>query len=175
MELRFATPDTRRLDELRADALVLPFFAEERPMRGAAGLIDYRLRGQLSRLRIRGRLSGDPRERVLVPGKPLTSFDKIFLVGLGAEAAMTPASAELACRSIVAMLDACLARSVAMVLPGRSTGRLEPEVALEALIRASLGEHEQDTVTVIEEAEAHRALTLTVERERRKARAAAAG
>lgn len=175
MELRFATPDTRRLDELRAEALVLPFFAEERPMRGAAGLVDYRLRGQLSRLRIRGRISGDPRERVLVPGKPLTSFDKIFLVGLGPEAAITAASAEAACRSILAMLDGCLARSVAMVLPGRSTGRLDAEAALEALLRASLGEHEQDTITVLEEADVHRTLQLTLERERRKARAAAAG
>lgn len=173
MELRFATPDTRRLDELRADALVLPFFAEERPMRGAAGLVDYRLRGQLSRLRIRGRLRGETHERVLVPGKPLTTFDKIFLVGLGEEAAMTPVSAEAACRSILAMLDGCLARSVAMVLPGRSTARLGPDVALEALIRASLGTHEQDTITVLEEAEVHRTLQLTLERERRKARAAA--
>lgn len=175
MELRFALPDSRRLDELRADALVLPFFAEERPLRGPAGLIDWRLRGQLSKLRLRGRLTGRAFERVLVPGRPLTSFDKVFLVGLGPEDAMTAEHAAEACRVILTMLDQCLARSVVLVLPGRSTGKLGAEAALEIFLRASAGEHEQDTATVIEDGELHRALHLTIERERRKARAASAG
>lgn len=175
MELRFVAPDARRLDELRADALVLPFFTEERPLRGPAGLIDWRLRGQLSKLRLRGRLTGAAFERVLVPGRPLTSFDKVFLVGLGPEADMDAAQAEKACAVILSMLDQCLARSVVLVLPGRSTGKLAAETALEVFLRASAGKHEQDSVTVIEEAESHRALLLTLERERRKARASAAG
>lgn len=175
MELRFAAPDSRRLDELGADALVLPFFAEERPLRGPAGLVDWRLRGQLSKLRLRGRLTGAAFERVLVPGKPLTSFDKVFLVGLGPEADMTSAHAERACRVVLEMLDRCLVRSAALVLPGRSTGKLAAETALEVFLRASSGEHEQDTVTVIEDGDLHRALALTLERERRKERAAAAG
>jgi hypothetical protein len=172
VELRFAPPDPRRLDELRADALVLPYFAEERPLRGAAGIVDWRLRGQLSKLRLRGRLTGAPRERVLVPGRPLTTFDKVFLFGLGPEAALDAAGAELACRGILEMLDACLVRSVVLVLPGRSTGKLTAEIALESFLRASAGAHEQDAATLIEEAEQHRALHLVIERERRKARAA---
>lgn len=173
MEIRFAPPDARRLDELRADALVLPFFAEERPLRGPASLIDWRLRGQLSRLRIRGRLTGRVFERVLVPGRPLTSFDKVFLLGLGAEADMTAEHGERACRAMLSMLDQCLVRSAVVVLPGRSTGKVAAESALEIFLRASAGPHELDTITVIEEADAHRALHLTLERERRKARAAA--
>ena len=172
MELRFVAPDLRRLDELRADALVLPFFAEERPLRGAAGLIDWRLRGQLSRLRLRGRLTGAAFQRVLVPGRPLTSFDKIFLVGLGKEDEMVPARAEQACRVILEVLDHVLARSAALVLPGRSTGKVAADAALEVFLRASAGPHEQDSVAVVEDAELHRALHLTLERERRKARAA---
>lgn len=173
MEIRFALPDSRRLDELRADALVLPFFAEERPLRGPAGLIDWRLRGQLSKLRLRGRLTGAAFQQVLVPGRPLTSFDKVFLVGLGPEAELNASRAEKACRVILEMLDRCLARTVVLVLPGRSTGKLSAEAALEVFLHASSGAHEQDTVTVIEDAESHRALHLTLERERRKARAAA--
>jgi hypothetical protein len=175
LDLRFAPPDSRKLDELRADALVLPFFAEERPLRGPASLIDWRLRGQLSRLRLRGQLTGRALERVLVPGRPLTTFDKIFLVGLGAEAEMTTASAETACRTILDVLDGCLVRSAVMVLPGRSTGKLPAEAALEVFLRASIGAHEQDAITVVEDADLHRALHLTLERERRKARAAAPG
>lgn len=173
MELRFAAPDPRRLDELRADALVLPFFAEERPLRGPAGMIDWRLRGQLSKLRLAGRLRGTAFERVLVPGKPLTSFDKVFLVGMGPEAELTPERAEAGCRVVLEMLDRCLVRSAAIVLPGRSTGKLAAETALEVFLHASSGPHEQDSVTIVEDAELHRPLALTLERERRKARAAA--
>lgn len=173
MELRFVPPDTRRLDEVRADALVLPFFAEERPLRGPASLVDWRLAGQLSRLQLRGRLTGRSHERALVPGRPRTSFDKVFLFGLGSEHELTTERAESACRAILDMLDACLVRSVVIVLPGRSTGKLEAEPALEVFLRASAGHHEQDTVTLVEDADNHRALALTLERERRKARAAA--
>ena len=175
MELRFAPPDSRKLDELRADALVLPFFSEERPLRGPAGLIDWRLRGQLSKLRIRGRLTGKALERVLGPGRPLTSFDKIFLLGLGAEAEMSAEHAQNACRAMLSMLDQCLVRSAVAVLPGRSTGKLTAENALEIFLRASAGAHEQDTFTVIEDGDLHRTLHLTLERERRKARAASPG
>ena len=175
MDLRFAPPDSRKLDEMRADALVLPFFAEERPLRGPAGLIDWRLRGQLSKLRIRGRLTGRVNEQVLVPGRPLTSFDKIFLLGLGPEAELTPALAESACRRILSMLGQCLVRSAVVVLPGRSTGKLSAEAALEIFLRASAGHREQDGITVLEDADLHRALLLTLERERRKARAASPG
>ncbi len=175
MELRFVPPDSRRLDELRADALVLSYFEEERPLRGPASLVDWRLSGQLSKLQLRGRVRGRAHERALLPGRPRTTFDKIFLVGLGPEAEMTPERAEAACRAILDMLDRCLVRSAAMVLPGRSTGKLGAETALEVFLRASAGPHEQDAVTLIEDADAHRALFLTLERERRKARAASAG
>lgn len=171
MDITFVAPDLRRLDELRADALVLPFFESERPLRGAASLIDWRLRGQFSKLRHRGRLTGAWLERVLVPGRPLTSFDKIFLLGLGARDEMSVERAEIASHAMFALLDACLARSAALVLAGRSEGSLDAETALEAFLRAASGAHEQDQIIVIEADDEHRALTLSLERERRKARA----
>jgi hypothetical protein len=172
VDVAFAPPDLRRLDELRADALVLPFFDDERPLRGSASLIDWRLRGQLSRLRLRGRLTGRAFERVLVPGRPLTGFDKVFLLGLGPPDAMNATHAEAACRAVFELLDQSLSRTAALVLPGRSSGVIEASAALEAFLRASQSPHEQDHVVVIEDGDTHHTLSLVVERERRKARAA---
>jgi hypothetical protein len=171
VDLRFAPPDLRRLDEVRADALCLPFFAGEKPLRGTGGLVDWRLRGQISKLRVRGRVDGHEGERVLVPGRPLTSFDKLFLLGLGKEEGFGAARAEQACRTLFAMLDDCRVRTAAIVLPGRSTGVLDAEPALESFLRASSGAHEQDEVIVVDDADTHRGLQLLLERERRKARA----
>jgi hypothetical protein len=172
VDLKFVAPDLRRLDELRAEALCLPFFEDERPFRGTSGLLDWRLRGQLSKLRIRGRIRGRPGEHVLLPGRPLTSFDKVFLIGLGPKSAFDDARGELACKEIVEILDACRARTAAIVLPGRALGLTSAERALECFLRASHGPHEQDEVTLVDEPDEHRAMQMLLERERRKARAA---
>lgn len=172
MDLKFVAPDLRRLDELRAEALCLPFFEDERPFRGTSGLLDWRLRGQLSKLRIRGRIRGRLGERVLLPGRPLTSFDKVFLVGLGPRAAFDDARGQAACVELVAILDACRSRTAAIVLPGRALGLVSAERAFEWFLRASAGAHEQDEVTLVDDPEAHRGMQMVLERERRKARAA---
>ena len=48
--LHVLAADLAKWDEADRDALVLPIFADERPLRGAAGLCDWRLNGRLSRL-----------------------------------------------------------------------------------------------------------------------------
>ena len=172
MDIKVAVPDLRRLDELRAEALCLPFFEDERPFRGASGLLDWRLRGQLSKLRIRGRIRGQVGERVLLPGRPLTAFDKVFLVGVGARAGFDDPRGEAVCAAMVAILDACRARTAALVLPGRAMGLVSAERAFEWFLRATRGPHEQDEVTLVDDADSHRAMQSVLERERRKARAA---
>jgi hypothetical protein len=109
---------------------------------------------------------------VLLPGRPLTSFDKVFLVGLGLRAAFDDARGLAACVEMVAILDACRARTAAMVLPGRAHGIVTAERAIEWFLRASHGPHEQDEVTLVDDADAHRGMQAVLERERRKARAA---
>ena len=47
---------------------MVPLFASERPLRAAAGRVDWRLCGRLSHLFAEGRLSGAVGEAVLLPG-----------------------------------------------------------------------------------------------------------
>ncbi len=117
-------------------------------------------------------MHGHAGERVLLPGRPLTSFEKVFLLGLGARDGFDDARGEAACLEIVAVLDACRARTAAIVLPGRALGIVTPERALEWFLRASHGPHEQDEITLVDDPDAHRGMQMVLERERRKARAA---
>lgn len=58
--------DGAPVERSRADVVAVPFFAGERPLRGEAGRLDWRLCGKLSALVAEERLSGEAGEAVLV-------------------------------------------------------------------------------------------------------------
>ncbi len=174
MDVRFVPPDLRRLDTLKSEALSLPLFSDERPLRGALGLVDWRLCGQISRLILRGRVTGEAFEKVLVPARPKLPFDKLFLFGLGPREGFDEAVFEEATRRMLDTLSRARVRSSVWALPGRPFGSIAPVPAMERFLRlASAGaEREHDEITLIEDAEAQKEMAPVVARERRRARAA---
>ena len=81
MKLSLLPLDLARWDEAPHDALLLPIFSDERPLRGAAGLADWRLCGRLTRLLKRSRLSGARGETLLLPPGRRLTFARIMLFG----------------------------------------------------------------------------------------------
>lgn len=134
----------------RPSCLGLPFFEDERPLRGAAGLCDWRLGGRLSRLlgaRIgpqrddRGesiKLRGGFGEKLLLPTGAKLPFARLVLYGLGPAARFDETLARTAARELMTTLaqlgDGGAAPSIAIVPPGRSTGLLSARRALEILL-----------------------------------------
>ena len=171
MELRFVAPELRRLDALTCEAAALPYFAEERPFRGALGLLDWRLRGRLAELRARGWLTGAMGEGLLLPARRRTSFDKLFLFGLGERAAFSAEAAEASVTRMLDTLEAARVRVFALTLPGRSIDVLAPEDAMGAFLRAAAGREELDEAVVLEAPEAQRVMEPLLARARRRARA----
>lgn len=75
---------TRRPPEaIEADILVVGFFSEDRPLRGAAGRLDWRLCGQLSEFLSSGRLDGGSGSAALLPGSGPIVAMRVLLLGLG--------------------------------------------------------------------------------------------
>jgi hypothetical protein len=74
------------IERVRADVAVVPLFAGERPLRAAAGRVDWRLCGRLSHLFAAGRLSGEIGEAVLIPGGGGMRATRVLGVGLGERA-----------------------------------------------------------------------------------------
>ncbi|GAB4213038.1 MAG: hypothetical protein OHK0013_36460 [Sandaracinaceae bacterium] len=171
MDVRFVAPDLRKLDALDAEALVAPVHTDERPLRGATGLLDWRLCGRLSQLLLRGRLTGGDGERVLVPAGGRLAFEKIVLVGAGPSAQLDAAHARVVLAHMLDVLDGLRVRRAAIVLPGRSWERLEASVAMEALAAMILAPHEQDALAVIDEPDEHKNMQRALEAARRRARA----
>lgn len=172
MDVRFVSPDLRALDEVRAEVLLLAHFAEERPLLGVAGLVDFRLAGQLSRLLVRGRTRGRAGDRVLLPARPRLSQDRILMAGLGPREGFDGTRARAVVAELFGVLDGLTARSVLFCLPGRSDGTLSPEAAIEAFLPELDRPHEQDDVTLIEPADTVRLMRPLIDRARRRARAA---
>lgn len=171
MEVRFVPPDLRRLDTLKSEALALPFFQDERPLRGALGLVDWRLSGQVSRLLVRGHATGIPLDTVLVPTRPRLPFDKLLLFGAGRIADLDEPRFLLIVQHILTTLDRGRVRASVLGLPGRAQSRIEPERAMELFLDVAQSHPEQDQVTLIEEHDAQRRMAPVVEREKRRERA----
>lgn len=165
MKIAFVPPDLRRLDQLRCDVLALSFFQGERPLRGAAGLVDWRLCGKLSRLLAGGRLSGTAGEVTLLPPRPRLPFDKLLLLGLGARPDFDEAAYAEALRRTFASLSSMRTHSVAIALPGRATGAIAPDRAMTCLLDLAAAAEDQDDLVLIEDAESQKVMApLTARR-----------
>lgn len=81
--LQFCDVNLRALDECQADVLALTLFSDQRPLRGLAGLVDWRMCGALSRWARSGFVTGTWGERVLVPSQGRLTFPRLLVLGLG--------------------------------------------------------------------------------------------
>jgi Cytosol aminopeptidase family, N-terminal domain len=174
VEIRFLAPELRHLDALKCEAILTPFFSDERPFAGALGLLDWRLCGMLSRAMQRGVIHGARGETVLVPLRPRLGVDKLFLFGLGPEAEFSRDAQRPTTARMLEVVTRAKVRTAAFVLPGRSTGCVEASDAIENFFAAATPQHEQDEIVVIEPPEAQRSMEPIVQRERRRARATGA-
>jgi hypothetical protein len=132
------------------ETLVLPFFADERPLRGAAGLCDWRLCGRLSRLLQSARVAGKWSEVTLYPPGKRLPFQRLLLVGLGAGDRFDEKAAHEASRLIADKMLKLGHPRYALVPPGRSTGRLSARRALEIYLGEAQRLHAAADVVVVE-------------------------
>lgn len=106
------------LDALSGIEAVCCFVVEdERPLSGAAGFLDWRLCGGLSKILGSGFFVGAPGDKLLVPTEARVPAKKIFAVGLGRSTAVTALGLEHALTQAAAMLSKAKVDSVALAFP----------------------------------------------------------
>ncbi|MGB3050761.1 MAG: M17 family peptidase N-terminal domain-containing protein [Polyangiales bacterium] len=157
------------LDELQTEVIVLPFFSDERPLRGAAGLIDWRLCGALSRKLMAGYLRGTFGEKALLANLGKLKSDRLLLVGLGESASFDHSVAQKACALIAEALREAQVSTAALALPGRSVGLMTAREAMQVWLAASPVDSELEELSIIELAQEHRALDSLFDGLRRQA------
>ena len=84
MKLSFADTGLTAIDSLKGvDAFCLFVSEDERPLRGAAGFIDWRLCGGLSRILKEGRFVGALGDALLFPAAGRLPGERVFCFGAG--------------------------------------------------------------------------------------------
>ena len=71
------------MKKIEAEALIVGFYEDVRPLKGVAGELDWLLCGSLSSLILKNKLCGSLGDVALVTSQGKLSVQKIFLVGLG--------------------------------------------------------------------------------------------
>ncbi len=170
MLIRFTSPDLARLDELDAEVLAVGVHEDVRPAKGVAGLCDWRLGGLLSRLMMRGFLTGRVGEVVMVPGKPKLSFDKLLLLGLGAGADMGPDRLRDFVRRLTGTLSKLRARAAIVDLPGTEDGLVTATAAVDILLAEAGGTADFDSWTLVESPESRAVMETHLSEQRRRVR-----
>lgn len=73
------------IDLQECDIIVSGFFSDERPLKGSAGLIDWRLNGRISRLLADKKIIGEWKETLLIPSNGRIIPKLILLFGFGSK------------------------------------------------------------------------------------------
>jgi hypothetical protein len=165
----FTAESLDSLDSLQAELLVLPFFADERPLRGAAGLVDWRLCGALSRKLMAGYLDGRFGDKALLASPGKVKMDGLLLIGLGHSEEFGVATAEQACALIASSLTDAGVSTAALALPGRSLGLIPSLDAMQIWLAAAPTQSRIEEIIVVERAEEHRVLESLIDGLRRQA------
>lgn len=71
------------LDEVQTQLALILTYQDVRPLRGQAGLLDWRLNGYLSDLVIKNRFSGAMGESLLMPSRGRVGAQELMILGLG--------------------------------------------------------------------------------------------
>jgi hypothetical protein len=125
------------IKDLETDAVIVGFHEDVRPLKGAAGALDWLLCGALSHLIIQKKMRGILGEVALLTSKGKVPADKIFMVGLGPREASSPGSLRAAARVAAASsVNAGIARAALDLFPA---GAAQSDDALAA-VREGLAE-----------------------------------
>jgi hypothetical protein len=129
--------DLVRWDQAPAgDLFAVPISTDVRPLRGPAGLLDWRLNGRLSHWLREERFAGEPGEKLLMPTQRVP-WSAVLAVGVGASTAFDEERFRTALTIVLGAARGLRLQRLAIALPGRDLGRVEPERAL-ALLREVL-------------------------------------
>ncbi len=170
MLVRFASPELASLDELDAEVLAAGVYEDVRPVRGVAGLCDWRLGGRVSRLMSTGFVTGRFGEVVMIPGKPHLTIDKLLLIGVGPQSEMGVERLGAFLASLVDRLTKLRARAAVVELAGRPEGLIEPLAGIAGVLAAATTSPDVDQFTLIERVDARAAMEGYLSEQRRRVR-----
>jgi len=141
------------IKKLETDAVAVGFFEDIRPLKGAAGALDWILCGSLSHLIIHNKIRGALGEVALLTTKGKIPAPKVFMVGLGPRSQMTPATLREATRKAATIIaGAGVIRAALDCFPLRNGLSEEDLAAVRQGLEEGAGNHALDIVLLAPDA-----------------------
>jgi hypothetical protein len=126
------------------DVLIVPIWSDVRPLRGAAGLLDWRLCGKISQMIREGRVSGAAGEKLLlVTGR--VPWRRVLGIGAGPSDAFGDGDCKAALQCALDAARGIGAESMAIAIPGRDMDLVKPDKAIRYLLESVEGNQGQPT------------------------------
>jgi Cytosol aminopeptidase family, N-terminal domain len=135
MDLGIVPLDLQRWDgSARGDLLAVYIWTDVRPLRGAAGLLDWRLSGKLSSLIQSGRLTGADGEQLMLPIGDRLPWSVAMVMGLGARSGFSAGRFCAAVGRVLTTVRGLGIHDIALGAPGRDVDAISPRRAVELLL-----------------------------------------
>lgn len=126
---------TESPDTLKREGLALGFFMDERPPRGACGLVDWRMNGLISREIAQGHIAGTFMEKIFITSPSRLAISKILLIGLGALHELTCERLYLSAYLLSETMDGIGCNDFVFNLPAAGRCHLGISDMAEAMVR----------------------------------------
>jgi Cytosol aminopeptidase family, N-terminal domain len=107
------------------DAICVPVWTDVRPLRGAAGLLDWRLCGRLSSMLAAGKVTGVEGEQTLFPTAHRLPWRLVLVLGVGPRRDFSERRFQACVRRAFDAGRGLHARHLALALPGRDGERAD--------------------------------------------------
>jgi hypothetical protein len=134
--ITFLPVDLHRWDHgSGGDVLVVPIWSDIRPLRGVAGLLDWRLCGKLSQMIREGRVSGSAGEKLLlVTGR--VPWPRILGIGAGPSDVFGDGACKATLQCAMEAARGIGAAKMTIAIPGRDLDLVKPDRAIRHLVEA---------------------------------------
>ena len=131
------------IDKMPSDTLVLSVFKDEKPLKGANGLVDWRLCGAISKLVMNKTVTGEFLESTLIVSNDRPRVPKIFIIGLGNSKEFNEEKLKEVSESLADSLKKINIKKVSLTVPGSSYFPQNYATSTEILINAFYDKYEK--------------------------------
>ena len=138
------------LDEVDSQVALILSYSDIRPLRGQAGLVDWRLNGFLSKLIVNDRFNGQLGEALLMPSQGRLGPKELMILGLGSQVQMREEDYPKLVTMILEKLLLKKNPSISLSLSDLASGMFEWRNAVRLFMSMLSGREEDYQINLIE-------------------------
>ena len=145
------TLTSKTIDEIPSQLALITTYEDVRPLKGAAGLVDWRLNGKLSRFFSQKRMQGSKGEALLMPLRGRMDSAELLVLGMGAKSQMQDSDTPHIINAIVERVLMKKSQSFCLSISDLVPGMFEWRNAVRLFVSMISGRGEEMNVTLVED------------------------